>query len=158
MSWPAFPSLKANVEASSAGAWKKLCFAAEHFGNIIDKIYHTGIKNGRSNAFISFFRTYYHRLGCDNVSELMNIFINMDMSSFGDMITQDVLLLGAEKDYIVYASIAGEQKEKMPNANSVRVRILTDKENASDHCNCGNQKLAMDVVLDWLADLDNAEK
>ena len=72
------------------------------------------------------------------------------MAPFGSRITQDVLLLGAAKDDIVLPDIAEEQRLAMPNAHSVTTRILTEREQASDHCNCGNQRLAMDVVLEWL--------
>ena len=41
----------------------------------------------------------------------------------------------------------------MPNARAMTVRILADKDQVSDHYNCGDQKLAMDIILDWLEDV-----
>ncbi len=146
VSWPAFPSLRANMNASWKGSWKILGFVTKHFASTLDRCY----QKGKPASLKRFLKTYYHRLGCESVSGLMKIFESMDMASFGRQITQDALLLGAEKDDIVRPGIAEEQKNAMPNARSVTVRILTEADQASDHCNCGNQKLAMDVVLNWL--------
>jgi hypothetical protein len=134
------------MNASWKGSWKILGFVTKHFASTLDRCY----QKGKPASLKRFLKTYYHRLGCESVSGLMNIFESMDIASFGRQITQDALLLGAEKDDIVRPVIAEEQKNAMPNARSVTVRILTEADQASDHCNCGNQKLAMDVVLNWL--------
>ena len=150
VSWPAFPSLRSNIDASWKGSWRLLHGVARLFGGAMDRSFQKAEKAGKHTALSDFLRTYYHRLGCSSVPELMAVFDSMDMAPFGAQITQDALLLGAEKDDIVKASIADEQVSAMPNARSVTVRILTEAEQASDHCNCGNQKLAMDVILGWL--------
>ena len=153
VSWPAFPSINANLDAFMKHSSSALYFISDHFGSVLDSIYRSNIRKGKNNAFTSFFKTYFHRLGCKSMGEVIDIFRDMDTAGFGERITQDVLLLGAEKDTSVHWSLADIQKAHMPNARSITVRILTDKEQASDHCNCGNQKLAMDIILDWLDDV-----
>ena len=41
----------------------------------------------------------------------------------------------------------------LKNAKSVAAREITEKEQGTDHCSCGNQKLAMDTILLWLESL-----
>ncbi len=150
VSWPAFPSLRGNMNAAAKGSWNVVSFVARHFDWLLDRKYQKNIRNGKHTQFTKFLKTYFHRLGCSSVTELLKKLESMDMASFGSRITQDVLLLGAAKDNVVLPGIAKEQRLAMPNARSVTTRILTEREQASDHCNCGNQKLAMDVVLEWL--------
>ena len=157
VSWPAFPSINANLDAFTKHSSSAMYFISDHFGSVLDSIYRHDLRKGKNNAFTSFFKTYFHRLGCSSMAEVMDIFRDMDTAKFGERITQDVLLLGAEKDTSIHWSLADIQKAHMPNARSITVRILTDKEQASDHCNCGNQKLAMDIVLDWLEDVKNGK-
>lgn len=149
VSWPAFPSLRANIDASSKLIWPLAKFFVKIFHGAIDRSYEKAVRRNKFGALTDALKVYYHRLGCGNVRELIGWFEAMDMKPYGDRITQDVLLLGGEKDAMISSKIYREQKAEMPNAKSVRVRILTDADEASDHCNFGNIKLAMDVVLEW---------
>lgn len=153
VSWPAFPSLRANVDASAKIIWPVAKFFVKVFHSSIDKSYEKAVSRGKFGGLNGSLKVYYHRLGCNNVRDLLKWFEDMDMAPFGAQITQDVLLLGGEKDAMISSKIHREQEDEMPNAKSVKVRILTDADEASDHCNFGNIKLAMDVMLEWLSEI-----
>ena len=152
VSWPAFSSLTANLDAFMKHSSSAL-EASRHIGKALDGLYRLKTERNRHDRFTALFKTYYHRLGCRSFNEAVDILESINTKPLGRLITQDVLLLGAEKDLSIHYSLADLQKADMPNARSVTTRILTDKEQASDHCNCGNQKLAMDIILDWLDDV-----
>jgi len=42
-----------------------------------------------------------------------------------------------------------------PNARSVTGRIFTSEEHAQNHCQIGNIKLALDVILEWIEEKSN---
>ena len=153
VSWPAFPSLRANVDSQSKLTWPAAKFLILHFHDLIDRSYEKSTRLGKSGGLSDFLKVYYHRLGCNSILGLLEKFEEMDMAPFGAKITQDVLLLGGEKDNIIASGIYREQEADRPNARSIKVRILTDAEEGSDHCNFGNIKLAMDVVLEWLSEI-----
>ncbi len=65
-------------------------------------------------------------------------------------IKQDVLLLHGEKDHFTPLKLYYKQKQALINAKSVTGRIFTKKEQAQNHCQVGNTKLALDYILHWI--------
>ena len=74
----------------------------------------------------------------------------MDVAS---LIEQDVLILGANQDHFVNYRMVGKEINALDNVRSLTFRLMTEKENAGNHCNLGNAKLALDTILQWLVSL-----
>jgi hypothetical protein len=66
------------------------------------------------------------------------------------LITQDVLLLAGSEDHYVPTSQFFAQMKALINARSVTGRIFTRMDNAQNHCQVGNVRLALDVIIDWI--------
>lgn len=80
-------------------------------------------------------------------AQKMNRFQVMDIA---DKITQDVLIAGANKDHFIPYTMAGEEINALKNVRSLTFRLFTDKEDACNHCNCGNVKLTFDTFMNWI--------
>lgn len=72
------------------------------------------------------------------------------MTDVGHRITQDVLILGADKDHFIDAGLCSEEMDALPNVHSLTFRLFTSKEDAGNHCNVGNPKLVLDTVMRWI--------
>lgn len=73
-----------------------------------------------------------------------------DIGPVADLIDQDILILGANKDHFIDYRMIGKEINMLKNVRSLTFRLFTDKEQAQDHCNCGNTKLALDTICSWL--------
>ena len=87
----------------------------------------------------------------ENVStpcEYFNCIKEYNTKTLSEMITQDTLVMAGTADlYTVYLK---EQVEALTNAKSVESRLFTEDEQAHQHCQVGNLKLALDVIMDWI--------
>ncbi len=77
----------------------------------------------------------------------MDKFQIMDIA---DKITQDILIVGANKDHFIPYTMIGEEINALKNVRSLTFRLFTDKEDACNHCNCGNVKLTFDTFMNWI--------
>ena len=77
-----------------------------------------------------------------------------DISPIADKINQDVLILGANKDHFIDYTIVGDEIRMLKNVKSLTFRLFTDKEQAQDHCNCGNTELALNTIITWIEELN----
>ena len=73
------------------------------------------------------------------------------VSDIADQINQDVLLLAGEEDHMIPLSEYKKHQEGLVNARSITGRIFSADEHAQNHCQVGNIKLALDVILDWIS-------
>ncbi len=73
-----------------------------------------------------------------------------DLAPIADRITQDILILGANQDHFINYKMVGKEINMMKNVRSLTFRLMTDKEQAQNHCNCGNTKLLLDTICGWL--------
>ena len=80
-----------------------------------------------------------------------------DIESIADKITQDVLIVGANQDHFIDYRLIGREINMLTNVNSLTFRLFTDKEDAQNHCNVGNGKIALDEICGWIERID-AEK
>jgi len=72
-----------------------------------------------------------------------------DLAPVADKITQDVLILGANRDHFIDYRLIGKEINMLTNVKSLTFRLFTDSEQAQNHCNVGNGKLALyDMQLD----------
>ena len=76
-----------------------------------------------------------------------------DLEPVADKIDQDMLILGANKDHFINYKMVGKEINMLNNVRSLTFRLFTDKEQAQDHCNCGNTKLALDSICHWIEGL-----
>ncbi len=63
---------------------------------------------------------------------------------------QDILILHGKEDHFINWKLYKKEIDAFCNAKSITFRLFTDKESASDHCQCGNSKLALDTIVGWL--------
>lgn len=75
---------------------------------------------------------------------------DFQLLNVADQITQDVLILHGKKDHFIDWHLYKEELDALTNAKSVTLRLFTEQESASNHCQCGNTKLALDTILAWL--------
>jgi adenine-specific DNA methylase len=52
----------------------------------------------------------------------------------------------AESDYRTVDKLI----RMLTNVRSLTFRLMTEAEQASNHCNCGNSRLVLDTVTDWI--------
>lgn len=76
-----------------------------------------------------------------------------DLEPVADKIDQDMFILGANKDHFINYKMVGKEINMLNNVRSLTFRLFTDKEQAQDHCNCGNTKLALDSICHWIEGL-----
>ncbi|MBQ4312289.1 MAG: alpha/beta hydrolase, partial [Oscillospiraceae bacterium] len=77
-----------------------------------------------------------------------------DLAPVADKITQDVLILGASGDHFIDYRLIGREINMLTNVRSLTFRLFTEKEEAQNHCNVGNGKLALDTICEWIASVD----
>lgn len=63
---------------------------------------------------------------------------------------QDILILGASQDHFVDYRTVDKLIRMLTNVRSLTFRLMTEAEQASNHCNCGNSRLVLDTVTDWI--------
>ncbi|TFG01991.1 MAG: alpha/beta hydrolase, partial [Promethearchaeota archaeon] len=70
----------------------------------------------------------------------------------------DVLLLAGTKDHFIPLEMFYKQIEALKNVRSLTARMFTEQEKASSHCQMDNFKLALDVILNWIEQIDKRDK
>lgn len=77
-----------------------------------------------------------------------------DLAPVAEKIGQDILILGANRDHFINYQMIGKEINMLKNVRSLTFRLFTDKEQAQDHCNCGNTKLVLDSICMWIEGLE----
>lgn len=150
-----FPALALNFHDSrivGALVWGILNLILFLFGWLIDLIYM--LKKGKG---MQFFDTYYHRTGAKGVYALLRYLHRIDLRPLADKLTKDYLIIGGSKDTMNARASIGRQMLMLKNARSIAAREITEKEQGADHCNVGNQQVAMDTILLWLEGLQRRD-
>jgi pimeloyl-ACP methyl ester carboxylesterase len=70
-----------------------------------------------------------------------------DISS---LITQDALLLAGSEDHVIPLSHFYKQSTILKNVKSQTSRLFTREEQAQNHCQIGNLRLAVDYIANWI--------
>jgi pimeloyl-ACP methyl ester carboxylesterase len=70
-----------------------------------------------------------------------------DVSS---QVKQDVLLMAGSEDNLIPLSHFYRQIEALKNPRSLTARLFTREEQAQNHCQVGNLRLAVDYMMDWI--------
>jgi pimeloyl-ACP methyl ester carboxylesterase len=66
------------------------------------------------------------------------------------LIKQDVLLMAGSEDNLIPLSHFYQQIKALKNARSVTARLFTRPEQAQNHCQVGNLRLAVDCITNWI--------
>lgn len=74
------------------------------------------------------------------------------LSDVAEQVRQDVLLMAGAEDHMIPLREYHRNLNGLTNARSVTGRIFTRDEQAQNHCQIGNLRLALDVILEWIAD------
>lgn len=89
--------------------------------------------------------------GVETPVEWLALLENFSVVDIADRVRQDVLLLAGTEDHMVNIKEYEKNRQGLTVARSVTGRIFTAEEQAQNHCQVGNVKLALDVILDWIA-------
>ncbi len=152
--WSAFPSFVDNMGVSY-GYWtgrllKKLAYNGwgERLLNLLKR------KAEKGNMKATVFIDAMHKLGASNYRELYAAAAALDIRPVADKITQDVLIIHGDKDVLCDVRMVKVAADLQKNARSMTTRIFNcEEDHAGDHCQCGNTKLALDTVIEWLDSL-----
>lgn len=77
-----------------------------------------------------------------------------DLAPIADKIDQDMLILGASEDHFIDYHLVDREITMLTNTKSLTFRLFTSSEDAQNHCNVGNGKLALDTICNWIISLD----
>ena len=86
--------------------------------------------------------------------EKVRLFSTAEIS---EKITQDVLIMTGSKDHFIPLEMFYKQIEALKNVRSLTARMFTEKENAASHCQMDNRKLALDVILNWIEQINKRD-
>lgn len=67
-----------------------------------------------------------------------------------EMVKQDVLLLSGKEDHFIGVKLHQKQVDALINAKSVTDRVFTEEDQAQNHCQVGNEELALETMLKWI--------
>ncbi len=88
--------------------------------------------------------------GVNSPFEYLKKLNDFQILNVADQITQDVLILHGTKDHFIPWTFYKEEIDCLKNAKSITFRLFTEKESASNHCQCGNTQLALHTIVKWL--------
>lgn len=84
--------------------------------------------------------------------DALEIYLQMnDKNIHSDLVTQDVLILSGKKDHFIPLKMHDMQIRALTHAHSVTGRIFTEEEQAQNHCQTGNIKLALEAIINWIS-------
>jgi hypothetical protein len=72
-----------------------------------------------------------------------------------ELVRQDVLILTGRDDHFIPFKAHEMQVKALTNAKSVTAKIFSKETHAHNHCQIGNIKLALDVILNWIPDVSS---
>ena len=88
-----------------------------------------------------------HKVPIDAFDVLLQ-FNEENLSS--DLVTQDILILTGKEDHMIPFKTHQMQINALVNARSVTGRVFTREEEAQNHCQVGNLKLALKEMAEWI--------
>lgn len=82
--------------------------------------------------------------------EFIKKMMSYNTSEISPLLSQDVLLLGGQEDHYIPICQLFEQSKTLTNVRSLTTRMFTRKENAQNHCQVGNIGLSIEVIVNWI--------
>ena len=80
-----------------------------------------------------------------------------DIKPIADKITQDMLTICANQNHFIDHRLVSREINMLKNVHGLTFQLFADKEDAQNHCNVGNGKLALDFICGWISQI-NGEK
>lgn len=130
-------------------AQKMLIFFTKYFPDFSNKMALKNLKKGDRQAWTTSNLMYI----TDKKMPLdaMEIAFRMNEENMHpENINQDVLLLSGREDHFIGFKMHKKQVDVLVNARSLSDRVFTTEDQAQNHCQVGNTKLALDTMLEWL--------
>ncbi len=115
---------------------------------IINSLMHKEIKKDPFMQWV--FEHGMYAYGAKSPFDYLKKLNDFQILDIADQITQDILILHGRQDHFIPWEFYKEEIDCLKNAKSITFRLFTEKEAASNHCQCGNTKLALDTILKWL--------
>ena len=91
-----------------------------------------------------------HNFGVNSAYDYFMKADKFQIIDIAHLIDQDFLLIGALQDHFIPVEYYKTEIDSLTNVNSMTYRLFTDQENAGNHCNAGNTKLALDTIIQWI--------
>ena len=91
--------------------------------------------------------------GADTPAQWNERLQDYSVSDVASRICQDVLLLAGAEDHLIPLAEYHKNMSGLTNARSLTGRVFTREEHAQNHCQVGNVKLALDVILHWIGEI-----
>lgn len=88
--------------------------------------------------------------GAETPYDYLIILKKFQMLNIASQIEQDILILHGMEDHFINWHLSATVLNALTHAKSITLRIFSKKENASNHCQCGNSQMALDTILCWL--------
>lgn len=156
IAWSIFPNFRDVILAASNPSKERLMKVAgwlvdHNFKWLINTIFHKRAKKDEMIRWgLEHGKYAYEAEDAFGYAKKMNQF---QMMNIADRITQDILIVGANKDHFIPYTMVGREINALINVKSLTFRLFTDKEDACNHCNCGNVKLTFDTFMDWIVQI-----
>ncbi|HBF37662.1 MAG TPA: alpha/beta hydrolase [Firmicutes bacterium] len=98
-----------------------------------------------------------HITGSQTPYEFLRKMISYNTTEISSLVLQDVLLMAAQEDHYIPLNQFFEQSQTLTNVRSLTTRLFTRKEQAHNHCHMGNIGLSIDVMLNWIQQVENKQ-
>lgn len=161
IAWSVFPNFKNVIlSASNPADERRMKLAGwlidHNCRGIINGVFHKLAKKDEMIRWGLEHGKYAYEAGSAfEYAKKMDRFQMMDIA---DKITQDILIAGANKDHFIPYTMVGEEINALKNVRSLTFRLFTDKEDACNHCNCGNVKLTFDTFMNWIMQMKEGDR
>jgi len=99
-----------------------------------------------------------HVTGKPTPYEVFQSYQVYETTSISSKVTQDVLLLGGNKDHYIPEHQFTDQVATLSNVRSLTARLFTEYEQAQNHCQVGNYGLALRTIIEWIEGLRVRDK
>jgi len=155
IAWSIFPNFLDILLASSVGYGSGLMKVAKWLINhkcrfIVNRIFEKKAKSDELTRWgLEHGKYAYEAKDAFDYATNMKNYQVMDIAH---QLTQDILVVGASRDHFIPWQMCAEELPAFTNARSVTFRLFTDKEDACNHCNCGNVKLTFDTFMNWITE------
>lgn len=97
-----------------------------------------------------------HVTGTPSPYEFLRRIRQFRTTDISSAVTQHVLLLAGSEDHYVPLGQWHRQIASLTNARSVTARLFTRAESAQNHCQVGNYRLALEIIVRWLDSVPSA--
>lgn len=95
-----------------------------------------------------------HITGSQTPYEFIKRMMAYSTTAISPLVTQDVLLLAGQEDHYIPLSQFTEQIKTLTNVRSLTTRMFTRKEHAQNHCHVGNVGLSIEVMMNWIQQME----